>query len=630
MASGSAPGPEGPEDDQLEPPETTLAQGASMGGSTIGPGSRVRGLVERRIPVLKSCQRHFRGCGRSIAAVGALSMVIAQAEAAVLVMIAPVALSISEGKGTYSGKLGPVALDAPVTTLIVLCLGAVAVAAAMTLVSSLVRARMISRWEREQRVQIADEYFQANLPAQLSTRSSEFLTAFGSYVGRGGLVLGAITQGLKALFALAIFLTASVVIDVRGTALIVASGLAFTCLLLPINRRLKRSSKKLARLGMAYGEEISEVTAAAREARVFGAWREYARRLDDLSDAAEHLQRRQILLSSVSTPIYQYVGLVLALCILLLAARVPTLNVAVLGAVALLLLRSLSYGQQVQNAYQSIIDGVPYVDLVATSRRILTDGHEVDGDVELGPVKTVVLEGVGYTYDGVASALSGVDASLRCGEVVGVVGPSGSGKSTLAQILLRMRAPTDGSILVNGEAASGYTKQSFYRHFTFVPQSCQLLHASVADNITLFDGSVTRDQVIDVAKRVGLHDTIMALDDGYETALGPTTRDLSGGQIQRIGIARAVIRGAEVIVLDEPTSALDVHSEATVQEALADLGRDVLVVIIAHRLSTLTICDRVLVMDGGHLIAEGSFEQLLLDNEYFRSAITAGQLELKS
>jgi ABC-type multidrug transport system fused ATPase/permease subunit len=219
---------------------------------------------------------------------------------------------------------------------------------------------------------------------------------------------------------------------------------------------------------------------------------------------------------------------------------------------------------------------------------------------------------------------------LRRGDVVGVLGPSGSGKSTLAQILLRMRPPSEGEVLVNGSPAASYTKDSFYRHFTFVPQSCQLLHATVLDNIRLFDERVTRDQVIDAATRAGVHDTITALDHGYDTQLGPTTRDLSGGQIQRIGIARAVARGAEVIVLDEPTSALDVHSEATVQDTLADLRNDALVIIIAHRLSTLTICDRVLVMDQGRLAAEGSFEELLLDNEFFQSAMAAGHLELKS
>jgi ATP-binding cassette subfamily B protein len=194
--------------------------------------------------------------------------------------------------------------------------------------------------------------------------------------------------------------------------------------------------------------------------------------------------------------------------------------------------------------------------------------------------------------------------------------------------ILRLRDPTAGTLCVNGMPAADYTLTSWYRNVSLVPQDPRLLHASVADNIAFLNSSITREKVIEAAKAAGVHDVIEELEQGYDTLIGPAFRDLSGGQVQRVGIARALARGARVLVLDEPTSALDVHSEVIIQTTLESLRDHALVMIIAHRLSTLSICDRIVVLRDGQVETIGTLSDVSERSDFFRRALDAGTLEI--
>jgi ABC-type multidrug transport system fused ATPase/permease subunit len=183
-------------------------------------------------------------------------------------------------------------------------------------------------------------------------------------------------------------------------------------------------------------------------------------------------------------------------------------------------------------------------------------------------------------------------------------------------------------VSVNGIDARDYTLASWYRHVSLVPQDPRLLHETVADNIAFLDPSISRERVVEAAEAAGVHEVIETLDAGYDTMIGSAFRDLSGGQIQRIGIARALARRPQVLVLDEPTSALDVHSEEVIQASLESLRGKVLVLIIAHRLSTLSICDRIIVLQQGKVETAGSLADVSVRSKFFRSALDAGTLDV--
>lgn len=222
----------------------------------------------------------------------------------------------------------------------------------------------------------------------------------------------------------------------------------------------------------------------------------------------------------------------------------------------------------------------------------------------------VELRGVRFAYDTDHEVLRGIDLVLEPGTVTAVVGPSGSGKSTLAQLLPRFFDPTHGSVLLGGVDLREIDSRELHRQVSFVFQDVRLLRASVADNIALAVPRADRDDVVRAARLAGIHDRVLRLPRGYDTVLGEEAR-LSGGEAQRISIARALLADAPVLVLDEATSFADPQTEQAVRQALATLGGDRTVVVIAHRLETVADADTVVVLEDGAIVERGRPADLL-------------------
>jgi ABC-type multidrug transport system fused ATPase/permease subunit len=228
------------------------------------------------------------------------------------------------------------------------------------------------------------------------------------------------------------------------------------------------------------------------------------------------------------------------------------------------------------------------------------------GGEELARPAVHELVGVGYRYPAGHEALADVDLRLGVGEALGVAGPSGAGKSTLVQVLLGLRVPTAGRYLVDGRPAAAYRAGDWARTVSLVPQEPKLIEGTIADNIRFLRAGITDRQVETASRQAGLDRDIAAWPEGIDRRVGPRHRALSGGQRQRVAIARALAGAPSLLVLDEPTSALDVECERVIQDTLAALKGAVTVVVIAHRLTTLQRCDRILLLRDGRVEACGS------------------------
>ena len=300
-------------------------------------------------------------------------------------------------------------------------------------------------------------------------------------------------------------------------------------------------------------------------------------------------------------------------------------HAAALGAVFLLLVRAAQYGQQSQASYQGLSQSLPFIERTQDAARRYAQSAPPQGHVPLRLVRTLAFEDVGYAYRPQRPVLSGVTFEVARGETVGVVGPSGAGKSTLVQILLQLRSPDHGRYLVNGAPAGDFARADWQRLVAYVPQEPRLIHASVADNIRYFRPISDKD-VEHAARLARIHDDVVKWPAGYQTVVGPRADAVSGGQQQRICLARALAARPEVLVLDEPTSALDPQSEALIQESLTALKHELTLFIVAHRMLTLDICDRVMVVVDGRLVGFDTAELLESENAYYRSAsqLTSG------
>lgn len=215
----------------------------------------------------------------------------------------------------------------------------------------------------------------------------------------------------------------------------------------------------------------------------------------------------------------------------------------------------------------------------------------------------------GYKID--TPILQALTFSIRGGEKVAFVGPSGAGKSTIIKLLLRAYDTTNGNIMIDGQSIKAVTQASLRDAISFVPQEPILFHRSLMENIRYGRMNAADKEVMEAAKKAHCHDFISALSEGYETHVGERGVKLSGGERQRVAIARAILKNAPILILDEATSSLDSESEALIQDALKELMKDKTVLVIAHRLSTVMQMDRLLVVEGGKVIDQGSHTELL-------------------
>ncbi len=228
----------------------------------------------------------------------------------------------------------------------------------------------------------------------------------------------------------------------------------------------------------------------------------------------------------------------------------------------------------------------------------------------------IALQHVSFSYGGGPGGLDDVSLSVAPGEKLGLVGASGAGKSTLVALLLRLYDTEDGDVLIDGQDVRDVTQESLRRQIAMVTQETAMFNRSAHDNIRYGKPDATQDQIEAAARQAEAHEFILDLEDhkgrtGYDAHLGERGVKLSGGQRQRIAIARAILKDAPILVLDEATSALDSEVEAAIQQALEKIMDGKTVIAIAHRLSTLARMDRIVVLDAGRIVEEGTHADLL-------------------
>lgn len=245
----------------------------------------------------------------------------------------------------------------------------------------------------------------------------------------------------------------------------------------------------------------------------------------------------------------------------------------------------------------------------------LHEVHDVRGAQPLKVAGGVVeFRKVHFRFDAEKEIFENFNLRIEGGEKVAFVGPSGAGKSTVTKLILRLFDVKSGEILIDGQNIAAVTQESLRDAIAFVPQEPILFHRTLLENIRYGRRGATDEEVIAAAKKAHCHEFISEFREGYETYVGERGVKLSGGERQRVAIARAILKDAPILMLDEATSSLDSTSELLIQDALANLMKDKTVIVIAHRLSTIMKMDRIIALEGGTIVEEGTHQDLLQKN----------------
>jgi len=266
------------------------------------------------------------------------------------------------------------------------------------------------------------------------------------------------------------------------------------------------------------------------------------------------------------------------------------------------------FSRVIRNIYQSYADAKEMVEILLLPHEITDSNLAKELVVNEGEIK---FENLNFNFNETRRVLENINLAIKPGEKIALVGPSGAGKTTFIRLILRLYSATSGEILIDGQNIEEVTQESLRKNISLVPQDPILFHRTLAENISYGKPDATKEEIEKAAELAHCSEFIKNLPLGFDTYVGERGIKLSGGERQRVAIARAILKNAPILILDEATSSLDSRSEALIQDALNNLMKDKTTIVIAHRLSTIQKMDRIILIDGGKVVEEGTHQSLL-------------------
>lgn len=438
------------------------------------------------------------------------------------------------------------------------------------------------------------------------------------------VVIGIVGQVVMAftatIISLSILIFLFVIDPVTAAFATVSVGLVYLGISLLSRRALYSTSRRLSLSHTARMKVVQESWGGMRDIILDHSQAIFERKLAGYENEIRRLNAAAGFIAEAPRFVVESFGIIVVALLAVYFSRQPggvLAAIPILGAFALGAQRLLPLLQNVFRAWTSYSINAHFLnDVIELMNAPVSNAVMSEGAPARLPAGVQIdVEGLCFGYSADEEVLTDINLTIRAGERVAFIGKTGSGKSTLTDVLMGLLTPSRGQILLNGEILDDSNIAEWQRRIAHVPQAIFLSDDSIAANIAF--GSrpeeIDMERVLRAAQRADITDFVERLPEGFKTTVGERGIRLSGGQRQRIGIARALYKDASVLVLDEATSALDAATEAAVMEAVAGLDRELTVIVIAHRLTTVAVCDTIYRLEGGRIVRSGSYQEVVGD-----------------
>jgi ATP-binding cassette subfamily B protein len=539
-------------------------------------------------------------------------------EAIFLVIIARIALALSEGSRAINLTDG---WQFTISQGLAIASGLILLRLLFSLSSVRISAALVYKVGISFRMRLSHAFLESSWATQQAQPSGTLQQLVVTIPNQTSIFVFSFAASLGAGITLVAMMAVSLFVDLIATVTVFIALCLFSLVLRPLRNRLHKRSAASIEPQTTFSNGIAQIGTIGLEILSFGVSGHVKSNIDKLIFKEGEAQRKVALISNSISPVYVSLAYLAVVTAVLLVSLLGTGQLASAGAVMIIMLRTLGYGQQLQNGSVSIASNLPFIDLIETTIKDYENSAQQNGEKHITEIGNIEFSKVSFAYLHDVPVLKDINFEIQKGETIGIIGPSGSGKSTIVQLLLGIRDPDKGTVTSNGIDLRVINKDSWTPRVAFVPQDAALITGTVADNLCFYRSGISEQQMIDACNSANILNDIQKLPLGFDTNLGERAQQLSGGQRQRLSIARALINNPELLILDEPTSALDMKSESIIRDTIAALNGKVTVVVIAHRLSTLDVCSRLMVIQDGCLKAFNTPTELAENNDFYKEAL---------
>ncbi|MBI5728767.1 MAG: ABC transporter ATP-binding protein [Candidatus Magasanikbacteria bacterium] len=505
-----------------------------------------------------------------------------------------------------------------IRTLLILIFVLFMVKAAVVFIVAYVSARFNTRYERNTRSSLFRLTLGATWPYLSKQNLGHLEQVLTTDVNYSSNLLSYLSTVLLTVANLVVYGLIAINISPAIALLTAIAGVIIFFVFKPFFHKNKMLSGKLESVYKQLAHYVNESMLGVKTIKSLAVEPSVKRRGDISFDQASDLGVRIVSTRNFTNALLQPVGLLFVVLIFAFFYKMKSFNFASFAVIVYAINKIFAFLQIAQSQIHAISSYVPYVQSIERYREEVAAHQELDvGDQLFSFHHSLEFKEVNFSYAPARGALRDISFSIKKGEMLGIVGPSGAGKTTIVDLILRLLRPESGQILLDNQNITELPLTVWRSKLGYVSQDIFLMNDTIENNIRFYNDALTKEEMVRSAKMANILDFIESLPQKFSTLIGERGVKLSGGEKQRIILARTLARKPDILILDEATSALDNESELLIQKSIEGLKGTVTVVAIAHRLSTVLAADRLLVVENGTITEEGNPQEMLANKDSY-------------